>query len=180
MGCRHDSSQRAATHGRPKRAAGDRDLASSVKKLRKPSTGAWMANMLVRQQKAEIDRLIGLGEDLRSAQSLKGEAIRDASKQKVDSVGRLMRHAKAVADRTNQPVSQAVLQDLEGTLDAAFSDPESAAALRVGHLSTTLRYSGLGFGGGPAAIRLPCGRWRHAATEQVHGDRPESTRAGEQ
>lgn len=130
------------------RQAGDRDLASSVKRLRKPSVAAWLANMLVRNHGREIERLIGLGEDLRSARNLKGEAIREASKQKADSIRKLLRHAQAIADQTNQSVSQAALQEVEGTLDAAFSDADSAAELRAGHLSTTLRYSGLGFGGG--------------------------------
>ena len=79
------------------RAVGDRDLASSVKKLRKPSTGAWMANMLVRQQKAEIDRLIGLGEGLRSSRNPSGEQIRRASKAKADSVRALLRQAARIA-----------------------------------------------------------------------------------
>ena len=105
------------------RAAGDRDLASSVKKLRKPSTGAWMANMLVRQQKAEIDRLIGLGEELRSARNPSGEQIRTASKAKTDSVTALLRQAEKIASRAGEPVSQAAQQDLEATLDAAFADP---------------------------------------------------------
>jgi hypothetical protein len=44
-------------------------------------------------------------------------------------------------------LSAATEQDLESTLDAAFSDPESAAALRQGSLASGLHYSGLGFGG---------------------------------
>ena len=130
------------------RQSGDRDLASSVKRLRKPSVAAWLTNMLVRNHGREIERLVGLGEDLRSARNLKGEAIREASKQKADSIRKLLRHAQAIADRTNQPASQAVLQDVEATLDAAFSDADCAETLRAGHLSTTLQYSGLGFGGG--------------------------------
>ena len=47
------------------RTAGDKDLATSLKHLRKPSVGAWMANMLVRQQPRDINRLIELGATLR-------------------------------------------------------------------------------------------------------------------
>jgi hypothetical protein len=128
------------------RAAGDRDVASSVKKLRKPSAGAWMANMLVRHQKAEIDRLIGLGEGLRSARNPSGEQIRNATKEKVDSVRALLRQAGRIASQAGEPVSQAAQQDVEATLDAAFADPNSAAALREGCLTGALHYSGLGFG----------------------------------
>lgn len=102
--------------------------------------------MLVRHRDAEIERLIRLGETLRSSRSLDGDEIRRATKQRVDAVHELLRHARAIADREKQPLSQAALQDLEVTLDAAFSDPESAAALRSGHLTGALHYSGLGFG----------------------------------
>ena len=128
------------------RAAGDRDLAASVKKLRKPSTGAWMANMLVRQQKTEIDDLIGLGEGLRSARNPRGEQIRSVSKEKADSVTALLRQAARIASRAGEPVSQSAQQDIEATLDAAFADTSSAAALREGCLTGALHYSGLGFG----------------------------------
>jgi hypothetical protein len=171
------------------RQAGDGELASSIKRLRKPSVAAWLANMLVRNHGRSIEHLIGLGESLRSARSMKGEAIREASKQRVESVRRLLRHAKAMADQTNQPVSPAVLQDLEGTLDAAFSDPESAATLQAGHLSTTLHYSGLGFGSGPAPRsaspagdgRIPSTRKSSAtarkALEQASRDAAQSQKA---
>jgi hypothetical protein len=128
------------------RREGDRSLAQSVKALRKPSVAASLANMLVRERGAEIERLIGLGETLRSSRRLDGDQIRAATKQKLASVRKLLRHAQTIADRQDQPVSPAVLLELEGTLDAAFSDPESAASLRSGHLTGTLHYSGLGFG----------------------------------
>jgi hypothetical protein len=130
------------------RAAGDRDLASSVKKLRKPSGGAWLANMLARQQKADIDRLIAHGEELRSSRNPSGEQIRNASKEKADAVRALLRQAARIASQAGEPVSQAAQLDLEATLDAAFADPDSAAALRGGCLTGALSYSGLGFGSG--------------------------------
>jgi hypothetical protein len=127
------------------RQAGDKDLAASLKKLRKPSVGAWLANMLVRQRAADIDHLIGLGEDLRSSSRLDGEQIRRASKEKQDAVAKLLRSAQSIANRTEQPVSQAATLDLEATLDAAFGDPGAAASLREGCLTAALNYSGLGF-----------------------------------
>jgi hypothetical protein len=127
--------------------AGELDLARAVKQLRKPSTAAWLGNMLVREHGSDIERLIVLGEKLRSSRNLDGDEIRRATKQKLDAVHKLLRHAEATAARKGQPVSQNVLQDLEVTLDAAFSDPESAASLCAGHLTQTLHYSGLGFGG---------------------------------
>jgi hypothetical protein len=127
------------------RQAGDKELAASLKKLRKPSVGAWMANMLVRERPADIVHLISLGEELRRSSLLDGEQIRSVSKKKQDAVTKLLRHATSIAKRAGQPVSHAAAQDLEATLDAAFGDPSAAASLREGCLTTTLRYSGLGF-----------------------------------
>ena len=128
------------------RAAGDKDLAASLKQLRKPSVGAWMANMLVRRQPREIEQLIELGETLRAARNLDGAQIRSATKQKQEIVTKLARQARSIATRLSQPVSQAAEIELEATLDTAFADLESAQSLRAGDLTTSLHYSGLGFG----------------------------------
>jgi hypothetical protein len=130
-----------------------------VKGLRKPSVAAWIANMLVRQRGTEIEGLIRIGEYLRSSRNLNGDQIRRTTKQKVDAVHELLQHGRSIADRVKQPVSRAALQELEVTLDAAFSDPVSAAALRSGRLTGSLHYSGLGFGSAraPASSAAPSG-----------------------
>jgi hypothetical protein len=128
------------------RTAGEKDLASSLKQLRKPSVGAWMANMLVRRQPREIEQLVELGETLRAARNLDGAQIRAATKEKQDAVTKLVRQARAIATRADQSVSQATEIELEATLDAAFADAKSAHSLRQGDLTTALHYSGLGFG----------------------------------
>jgi hypothetical protein len=128
------------------RQAGDRDLAASVKRLPKPSTGASIVNLLVRKQPNEIERLIKRGQTLRSRQNLDGAQIRQATKDKAEIVTELLGQASSVAKREGVPLSKSVEQEIEATLDAAFSDPESAQSLREGCLTTTLHYSGLGFG----------------------------------
>ena len=127
------------------RQDGDKELAASLKQLRKPSVGAWMANMLVRERPADIEHLISLGEELRRSSLLDGEQIRNVSKKKQDAVTKLLRHATSIAKRAGQSVSQTAAQDLEATLDAAFGDPSAVASLREGCLTSTLTYSGLGF-----------------------------------
>jgi hypothetical protein len=132
---------------------GDKDLALAVKRLRKPSTGAWMANQLVREQPRAIERLIELGATLRSARNLEGTQIRRATKEKAESVTKLVRQARSIATQAGQPVSQSAEQELEATLDAAFSDEGSADALLEGRLTAALHYSGLGFGAGATVDR---------------------------
>lgn len=128
------------------RQAGHPELASSLKKLRKPSVGAWLANLLVFQQSSDVTRLVDLGAELRAPKrKLDGEQIRRISKEKRDSVSKLVRDAKSKASRAGQSVSSAASQELEATLEAAFADPQAAEALLGGRMSGGIQYSGLGF-----------------------------------
>lgn len=129
------------------RQAGQQDLASSLRKLRKPSVGAWLANLLVLEESRDVQSLVDLGAELRVPESkLEGEQIRRVSKAKGDVVARLVQHAMSMASRVGQPVSAAASQELEETLEAAFADPNAAESLLRGRLSSGLHYSGLGFG----------------------------------
>lgn len=128
------------------RKAGSSKVAASLKELRKPSAGAWMANLLVRERSKEIENLIELGDSLRTPKGkLGGHEIRKVSKEKVDATSKLIRHAKSRASQLDHPASPSAVEELETTLDAAFSDPLAAARLRQGRLTSGLRYSGLGF-----------------------------------
>jgi hypothetical protein len=128
------------------RKAGQADVASALKKLRKPSAGAWLANLLVRERADEIERLLDLGDGLRKPRHKRGgDEIRKVSKQKVDAVSTLIRQARTRSSQVGHPASASAVEELETTLDAAFADPQAAAALRQGRLTVGLRYSGLGF-----------------------------------
>jgi hypothetical protein len=128
------------------RKAGLSDVAASLKELRKPSAGAWLANLLMRERPKEIESLIELGDNLRAPKSkLEGHEIRKVSKEKVDAASKLIRHAKSRASQLDHPASVSAVEELETTLDAAFGDPQAAARLRQGRLTRGLRYSGLGF-----------------------------------
>ena len=128
------------------RQAGDRDLADSIKQLRKPTAGAAIANLLVREQSDEIEHLIELGASLRNARDVDGAQIRQATREKGEIVTKLLRHARTIAKRHGMSLSSPMEQALESTLDAAFSDPESAEAVRNACLTTALQWSGLGLG----------------------------------
>jgi hypothetical protein len=132
------------------RKAGFSDVAASLKELRKPSAGAWLANLLVRERSKEIENLIELGDSLRTPKSkLGGHEIRKVSKEKVDAASKLIRHAKSRASQLGHAASASTVEELEMTLDAVFADPQAAASLRQGRLTSGLRYSGLGFSAQP-------------------------------
>ena len=133
------------------RDAGQRELAASLKKLRKPSVGAWLANLLVSEQSSDVEHLVDLGAELRMPKrKVEGDQIRRVSKEKGDVVSKLVRDATSKASREGQSVSASAMLELEATLDAAFADPQAAEMLLQGHLSSGLHYSGLGFAEQPA------------------------------
>ena len=158
------------------RKAGCPELASSLKKLRKPSVGAWLANLLVLEQSRDVERLINLGAELRAPKhDLEGEQIRRVSKEKSDAVSKLTRDARTKASRIGQPVSAAALQELEATLEAAFADPQAAEVLRGGRLSSALYYSGLGFAEQPQSGSLP--RTKGSTSDRGSGPRVDQAAA---
>ncbi|MFF4214587.1 hypothetical protein ACFYZE_35720 [Streptomyces sp. NPDC001796] len=76
------------------RAAGDRELAEQIRRLRRPTLAAWASNLLVREQPDEVQRLLQLGEALRQAhKNLDGEQLRELSAQQHQVTFALVRQA---------------------------------------------------------------------------------------
>jgi hypothetical protein len=137
------------------RADGDRELAKQIGGLPKPSTAAWVANVLVREHRGEIQGLVELGGLLREAQeNLAGDQLRALNAQRSKLLGALTRQALAVAREHGHPVSTSVEAQVETTLRAAMSDPEAGEALLSGRLTSAMSYSGLGTVGGRPDLRL--------------------------
>jgi hypothetical protein len=125
------------------KAAGDRDGAAHVQSLRKPSVSAWAVNQLVRDRRVEVEELLGLGEDLHSAQrkALTGGGAKElqqlASRRRelverlTDRAGRILRAAGASGSRTH-------LDEVANTLLATATDPQAAADVRRGRLERDL------------------------------------------
>jgi hypothetical protein len=127
------------------RSAGKRALAAEIKALRRPTTSAWLANRLVRDRQDESYRLLSLGASMRDAsQRLAGDELRRLSGQRHQVIAALTAAARSIASGAGIPFSPGVSSELEGTLTAALSDEEAAAALREGRLTIALRYTGFG------------------------------------
>lgn len=127
------------------RAEGDKALAAAIGKLRKPSRSAWAINMLTRTAAAEVERLLDLGAAFRQAQDdLDGEELRELSRQRQVLIGAVVGQVRAVADDLGHPISEAMATEVEQTLRAAMADPDAAAAVRGGALTTAISASGLG------------------------------------
>jgi hypothetical protein len=127
------------------RAAGDKELAKAVAALPKPTTAAWVANLLVRRKPEEVAQLRELGEMLRQAQAnLSGDQLRQLGQQRNQVVAALARQARGLAHEEGHDVSSSVAEQVEGTLRAAVVDPGAGEALAGGRLTSALSYSGLG------------------------------------
>jgi predicted ribosome quality control (RQC) complex YloA/Tae2 family protein len=127
------------------RQAGDRELAADLKKLRRPTAGAWLTNQLVRQRGDEVAALLDLGSALRDAQAqLATDDLRRLSQQAQQVVTALGREARGIARDAGQRVGDAAVRELEETLHAALADPGASDAVRAGRLTSALSYAGFG------------------------------------
>lgn len=129
------------------KADGDKALAKEIAALPKPSTAAWVCNLLVREAHDEIAGLVDLGTLVREAQeSLAGDQVRALDVQRRQVIAALTRQARSLAYQRGHPVSTAVATQVEETLRAAMADPEAGEALLSGRLTSPMSYSGMGLG----------------------------------
>jgi hypothetical protein len=132
-------------HARQARAAGQRENAAEIKKLPRPTAGAWLVNQLVRGASAQMDQLFEIGQSLQDAQrELDGDRLRELSVQRRQIITELVPEAARLAAAAGQPASAAVLDEVRSTLEAALVDPAAGEAVRSGRLARALTYAGLG------------------------------------
>src|SRR5688500_13432912 len=99
----------------------DAQLAARVKALRKPSTAAWVVNLLVRQETDQVAQVLAVGTALREAQaSLAGEELRALTRQRRQLTAAVTTRARALAAENGQKVTSAVSDQVEATLTAAM------------------------------------------------------------
>jgi hypothetical protein len=127
------------------RRRGERELAASIKALKRPTSSAWLVNQLVRQRRGPVDELLELGEAMRQAQDqLAGSDLRRLSQQRRQVLRALGAEAKQLAMAIGQKVSEEATRELEATLEAALADPAAGDTVRSGRLISALTSSGLG------------------------------------
>jgi hypothetical protein len=127
------------------RAAGDKDLADAISKLRRPTVSAWLVNRLAREAPGQVDELLELGESLREAQqALAGDRLRELSTRRRRLVTGLVQETRRLAEQAGQTFGASAEREVQETLEAALADPAVAEAVRSGRLTTALSYAGLG------------------------------------
>jgi hypothetical protein len=156
---------------------GDRDTAKAITALRRPSTSAWLVNLLVRDDRDEARSFVELGRSLRQAQQqLAGEEMRALSQQRRKLVTGLTGRARRLGGAAGQQVSGEVSRQVEETLSAVLADDDAAELFVAGRLTTALRHTGMG----PATAERPTTRREPAArTEPKAGRDTAKPTAGE-
>lgn len=138
------------------KGAGDKDLAARVGKLPKPSTAAWVVNMLVRHDPDQVDQVLTLGAALREAQeNMAGEELRRLGRQRRQLTAAVTTQARVLAADLGTRVGDAVADQVEETLRAAMVDEGAAAAVRSAALVRPLSASGVEGAEITGAVALP-------------------------
>jgi hypothetical protein len=127
------------------RAGGDRESATEIGKLRKPTVAAWAMNVLARQAPEVVDDLVALGARMRAAQARLDAATLTALRPERDeAVRRFVAAATDLAQGSGRTLAPAALEDIRATAVAALADEGAGTAVSSGQLTRALSYSGFG------------------------------------
>lgn len=127
------------------RAAGDREAATEIGRLRKPTVAAWAMNLLARQAPEVVQDLVSLGARMRAAQArLDAGTLTALRPERDDVVRRYVAAATDLAQGSGRTLAPAALEDIRGTAVAALADGGASTAVSSGQLTRGLSYSGFG------------------------------------
>lgn len=128
---------------------GDAAEAKRISAARRPTTAAWVVNLLARNNEDVKQSLTDMGERLRAAHAaMDGPTIRALSAEQRSLVDELARVAVEGAELTNPTAT--LREDVTATLQAAIADPDVAA--RLGRLAKAEQWSGFGELGDTTAV----------------------------
>lgn len=152
------------------KAAGDRDGAAAVKKLRRPTVVAWALNQVARGHRERVEELMDAGAAVQEAQAAAmgggdPKELRDAAHRRRQIVSELARAAAELAGPAHHDEAVA-------TLDAASLDGDVGELLRHGRLTKEVPApSGFGLGGMPEPPDVPSPpEHKRADLKRLRGD----------
>jgi len=124
---------------------GNRELATQVGKLRRPTRSAWLINVLARQASDDLSALLELGTALQDAQQrMAGDELRQLSLQRRKAVDALARLAVELGAESGYTAPDGAVQEVGQTLQTALGDPEIGELVRAGRLTQAVTYGGFG------------------------------------
>lgn len=126
------------------RADGDKEAATAIGALRKPTQSAFTINRLARTDPGTIDALVDLGTELQQAQTAgDGKALRELNTRRRKLLDTLTRRAFDIIGQQSPTAGQR--EEVNATLTAALADTGVADQLRQGILVRAAESSGFGF-----------------------------------
>lgn len=136
---RGDFVGRRAERAAEAKAAGDKELSAEIKKLRKPSTAAWLLNQVA----GDAAPLLDVGAQLRQAhEALDGRALRELSSRRREVVDDVLGRVRSVAAAQGMTPGAAVFEQVRATLDAAVNDADVGHAVASGRMAKAATESG--------------------------------------
>jgi hypothetical protein len=129
---------------RQAKAAGSREVAEQLRRLRRPTRSAWLVNLLARDS-AAMQGLSSLGRELRDAQTgLDRTELRHLAERRRHLIADLLNQAKVHAAEIGIRLTPTLLSEVEATLQAALVDLAGAMTIRNGRLVRPLSHAGFG------------------------------------
>lgn len=126
------------------KADGAADLAQRVKALKKPSTAAWVVNLLVRRETDQVEQVLSVGAALREAQAaMSAGELRTLTRQRRQVTAAVTQQARRLAADEGLRVTESVAEQVEATLTAAMVDADCGRAVRSGLLVAPLATTGV-------------------------------------
>ncbi len=127
------------------RADGDRELATAIKALRRPTVGAGYLNLAAAAGLTSLRELLELGRELRETQAA-GDfaALRDLAARRGPLLSRVARDLTAHLAQVGVAATGTGLDEVRTTLGAALADPAVDAQVRSGRVDRPHSYGGFG------------------------------------
>ncbi len=127
------------------RADGNRELATAIKALRRPTVGAGYLNQAAAAGLTSLRELLDLGRDLRETQAA-GDfaALRDLANRRGPLVSRVLRDLTAHLAQLGIAATGTGLDEARNTLGAALADPSVDVQVRTGRVDRAHSYGGFG------------------------------------
>ncbi len=156
---------------REARASGDRELATAIKALRRPSVSAWYVNAAARASLVSLREWLTLGRDLRAAsEGLDAVRLRELGGRRSRLESRVVADIAAHVGALGAVASPVALDEVRSTLRAALSDERAALAVAAGRLDRALSYGGFGEVDLSAALAAMAARAAVTVAEPVEAE----------
>ncbi|HEY0641328.1 MAG TPA: hypothetical protein VGD67_27175, partial [Pseudonocardiaceae bacterium] len=125
------------------RAEGNKELATRLRALRRPTQVAWLVNQLVRRRPDLVDELLAVGARFRGAELTRRD-MTELSGRRRALLRDLVVAARQLAGEAGTALTDDKAREVEATFGAAAADEDAAARVRQGRLTTALEYAGFG------------------------------------